>query len=233
MRQTRTQAVSRLPVSMRDCNLLSDLSVLAPNAASYGVQGAGGLPLGPPAGPPASRALEHPAQSAWDGLPADALRRSAPGLADHPHGLGQHPRHRQQVSMATAAREQHEVRGRHLGCTTLHKNDRHSRLLRLAVGRCGNWTRCGCDAVQGYYVSRPVPPDDLMPGSSSRQRQGYSASNKRGLPATPATKAAWQPQQLLAQVGPPARRKDPGLSRSTQAGLLHFRSRRHGCCRER
>ena len=38
------------------------------------------------------------------GVTAEALGWSASGLADHPHGVGQRPRHRRQVSMATAAR---------------------------------------------------------------------------------------------------------------------------------
>jgi hypothetical protein len=50
--------------SMRDCNLLSNLSVLAPNAASGGVQGAGGLRSAPRRGPPAYQALEP-----WHGPP--------------------------------------------------------------------------------------------------------------------------------------------------------------------
>lgn len=113
---------------------MSNLRVLAPNAISEGVRGAGGLPLGPPGGgrPPTSPG-EHHAIPGW--LSCDALRWGASGLAAHPHGLGQRPRHRQQVSMATAAREQHKVRGRHLGCTTLTRTADASPLLRIAAQR--------------------------------------------------------------------------------------------------
>jgi hypothetical protein len=113
---------------------MSNLRVLAPNAISEGVRGAGGLPLGPPGGgrPPTSPG-EHHAIPGW--LSFDALRWGASGLAAHPQGLGQRPRHRQQVSIATVAREQHKVRGRHLGCTTLTRTADASPLLRIAAQR--------------------------------------------------------------------------------------------------
>jgi hypothetical protein len=137
-------------------------------------------------------------------LPADALRWSAPALADHPHGLGQRPRHRQRVlSMATAAREQHEVRLRHLGCTTLTRTAGPAGLLRLApdpagAGRAWRRRRPGLRRQPPLTLRRPHP------WLSSRwQRQGRNASNEGGL-AGGATRQPGQARQLLAQVGPPA-----------------------------
>jgi hypothetical protein len=57
-------------------------------------------------------------------------------------------------------------------------------------------------------LRQPAPsrPTTSSPGSSSsrRQRPTCSASNEDGLAGGASHQAAWQPQQLLAQVGPPA-----------------------------
>ena len=136
--------------------------------------------LAPRRGRPPTR-LGDRCRFGWDGLPADVLGWGASGLAVHPHGLGQRPRHRQHVSMATAAREQHEGRGRHLGCTTPTRTADPAGLLRRAAGPCKPgraWLR-----RRPWPRRQPPVPRDLIAGSSSsrRQRQGCSASNERGL----------------------------------------------------
>jgi hypothetical protein len=62
----------------------------------------------------------------------------------------------------------------------------------------------GCDAIQGYYVSRPVPQTTSFAGLNNSRRPGpaRSASTDCGLAGGPAHQAAWQLQQLLAQLGP-------------------------------
>jgi hypothetical protein len=171
----------RPPVSLRGCNLLSNLSVLAANAASGGRRARRGRsPARPPGGGrPPPRALRTPARPAWDGRPADALRWSAPGLADHPHSVGQRPRHRQQVSVATAAREQHEVRGRHLGCTTLTRTTDASRLLRLATGAepCDQEFPTGVSSPSHEVASR-------LAGALADESGRLSASSRYVLQAT-------------------------------------------------
>jgi hypothetical protein len=182
---------------MRGCNLLSNLSVLAPNAASDGVQGAGGLRSAPPAGTARLQGpWRSPARSAWDGLPADALRWSAPGLADHPHGLSQRPRHRQQVSMATAAREQHEVRGgtsvapssqerptpagvtarRRCGAVRPGVSDRHQQpVIRGSVAVGGRSGLCAWPIAR----SPPAAPATRQPGNLSSSSPRSALQRRR------------------------------------------------------
>jgi hypothetical protein len=94
------------------------------------------------------------------------------GLADHPHGVGQRPRHRRQVSMATAGEEQHEVRGRHLGCVTL-KNDRRQ----PAVTACHRPGRLATTQVPAASAARHLhgvaQPAAASGGGSPMARLAY------------------------------------------------------------
>jgi hypothetical protein len=61
----------------------------------------------------------------------------APGLTLHPHGLGQHPRQRQERARVPAddpATQHHEVRGRHLGVP--HHQERYGQPA-VTAGGCG------------------------------------------------------------------------------------------------
>jgi hypothetical protein len=64
---------------------------------------------------------------------AEALGWSASGLADHPHGVGQRPRHRRQVPMATAARGSTRFGGGTSDASLSKRTTAASRLLRLAT----------------------------------------------------------------------------------------------------
>jgi hypothetical protein len=88
----------------------------------------------------------------------------------------------------------------------------------------------GCDAIQGYNVSRPVAPTTSSPGFNTgrRQRPTRSASTERGLAGDASRAGNLQSQQHLAQVGPGVggsmrlpRRVD-GLQGVAQAGCVLF-----------
>jgi len=166
---------------MRGCNLLSNLSVLAPNAASDGVQGAGGLRSAPRRGAARLHGLETAV-----GSPGMVCRRRAamerPGAGRPSPWLGPAP----EASPASvdghcgegAARGSGEAPRLHHP----HKNDRHSRPLRSPPDLAGTGRAC-LRRRPGYLGQPPRAPDDLIPGSSSsrRQRHGCSASNEGGL----------------------------------------------------
>jgi hypothetical protein len=87
-------------------NLLRDLGVLAGNRRKCRRPRRGRSPAWPPRRePPASGVL---GTTVWvfarHGLQVEGVGMGAPGLAVHPHGVGQHPRQRQLVSVDTAAR---------------------------------------------------------------------------------------------------------------------------------
>jgi len=75
--------------------------------------------------------------TAWLGLPRPGRYWRAPGLTLHPHGLGQHPRQRQERARVPAddpATQHHEVRGRHLGVP--HHQERYGQPA-VTAGGCG------------------------------------------------------------------------------------------------
>jgi hypothetical protein len=91
-------------VDARHCNLLRGLDVLAGNAGMCRRARRGRSPAWPPRRePPASGVREPRIRLAC--LRVGGVGMGAPGLANHPHGVGQRPRQRQQVSENTAAKE--------------------------------------------------------------------------------------------------------------------------------
>jgi diguanylate cyclase len=60
----------------------------------------------------------------------------------------------------------------------------------------------GCDAVQGYYVSRPVPPDELITWLQQQRLATHrpaAPALTAGLPAAPAHRAARTTSAALAR----------------------------------
>jgi hypothetical protein len=190
---------------MRGGNLLSNLSVLARNAAFGGVPGAGGLRSAPRRGPPASQGLGEPRRDP-PGLVCRPVRcdGAAPGLADHPHGLASARGIASECRVATAAREQHEGRGRHLGCTTLTRTADPARLLPLAPHRAGTgraWLR----RPPGLLRQPPVPQTTSSPAQQQAAAPGWrrrQCRRARGRCQPPGSLAKLG--SSLAQVGPPA-----------------------------
>src|SRR5215218_10563309 len=112
---------------MRDCSLLSDLSVLAPTRHLAACKARAVSRSAPRRGPPAYQARDRRTVRR-DGLPADALRWSAPGAGRPSPWLGPAPEASPAVSMATAARSSTRFWGTPR-CTTLTRTADASRQL--------------------------------------------------------------------------------------------------------
>jgi hypothetical protein len=170
--------------SRRDCNLLSNLSVLAPMPHLAVCKARAVSRSAPRRGPPASQACDRRAArlacrlTRCDGAPRGwptipMAWASARGIASSVDGH--------------CGEEQHEVRGRHLGCTTLPRTADASRQLRLATGaerRLGGLARvrlgvhagripAGRAGRNGGGGSAVAGVDDGRPGCG----QGGDASN--------------------------------------------------------
>jgi hypothetical protein len=155
--------------------------------------GAGGLRSAPRRGPPAD-SLRDRCRFGWD---VRRLRRwdGAPrGWPTIPMAWASAPGHRQQVSMATAAREQHEVRGRHLGCTTLTRTAHASRPLRLAgpSRTCWTWTRLAATPSRATTAAAPRPEttSSLAPAAAGGNARVAAPAVKRARRRRPATRGS-------------------------------------------
>jgi hypothetical protein len=123
----------------------------------------------------------------------------APGLTLHPHGLGQHPRQRQERARAPAddpATQHHEVRGRHLGLP--HHQERYGQPA-VTAGGCGRpgrscagdphttWPRASPGATRSGVALGPVPS---RPSSSTL---APSPPGRPGLWVVPGTRTGKRP----------------------------------------
>jgi hypothetical protein len=82
------------------------------------------------------------------------------GLASIPHGLGQHPRQRQEADAnraSTPAKQHRRGRGRYLGWPPVIKNGSASRLLRLGSGAAPVGPRCQWLHTTWPREARPGP----------------------------------------------------------------------------
>jgi hypothetical protein len=206
--------------SMRGGNLLSDLSILAPNAAADGVQGAGGLPLGPPAGAARRPGLETAVGSAgmvcrptcWDGAPrgwpsipmAWASARGIASTCRWPLRRGSSTR----VGGGTSVAPPLQERPTQPGCYD-------------APPDLAGLDALGCDAVHGHDVSRPCPgTSSLAPAAAGGNGRVAVPAMNAGSPAAPATQAAW-PSPAVPRPGRPSAPEGPCAYTYKLRGAAH------------